>query len=231
MVFIRVLVALMTLANVSVAVCDPVSRWPDGFVDVADIVPEIQLDLRYVGANNFLGTPVDGYQSNRLILTETAALALREVQAELKRFGFGLRVFDGYRPQRAVDHFVRWSSDLSDITWKQEYYPDVEKSELFKQGYIASHSSHSRGSTVDLTIVDLRYGLPGTALDMGSRFDYFGPESSPQYRHLSASQRANRMLLQTVMIKYGFSPYPQEWWHFTFKDEPYPEQYFDFPIL
>jgi D-alanyl-D-alanine dipeptidase len=158
---------------------------------------------------------------------------LAELQAELEPFGLGLLVFDAYRPQRAVDHFVRWARDLDDTRCKQAFYPDVPKSELFEQGYIASRSGHSRGSTVDLTIVPLaRPGHDqGPALDMGGAFDLFSPLSWPTDASRTPQQRANRLLLRTLMIKHGFAPYSKEWWHFTLVDEPFPDTYFDFPLI
>ncbi len=139
----------------------------------------------------------------------------------------GLKLFDAYRPQQAVNHFVRWAKVLNDTLMKQSYYPDVPKSELFKRGYIASKSGHSRGSTVDLTLIDLD---TGNELDMGSPYDFFGVQSHPFYKKITDKQRKNRMLLRRVMLKNGFKPYENEWWHFTLRDEPFPNQYFDFPV-
>jgi D-alanyl-D-alanine dipeptidase len=200
---------------------------PDGFVYLKDIIPGIQLDMRYYGSNNFLGTRVDGYQQSVCIITKSAALALKNVQEELNRFGLGLKVFDAYRPQMAVDQFVRWADDPHDIKTKNEYYPDLNKQELIPEGYIAMKSSHSRGSTADLTIIDL---ATLNELDMGTRFDYFSPKSWPDNLSVSPAQRANRMLLQQIMLKHGFSPLKEEWWHFTLKSEPHPDQYFNFPV-
>jgi len=204
---------------------------PEGFVDVHDVAPGVQYELRYLGDHNFLGTTVDGYFASRLILTEPTARALAEVQADLEPFGLGLLVFDAYRPQRAVDHFVRWAKDLDDTQRKQEHYPDVPKSELFEQGYIARRSGHSRGSTVDLTIVALTGPEQGQTLDMGGAFDLFSPLSWPMDASRAPQQRANRLLLRTLMIKHGFAPYSKEWWHFTLVDEPFPDTYFDFPVV
>jgi D-alanyl-D-alanine dipeptidase len=198
---------------------------PKGFVYIKEQIPNIELELRYNSTNNFLGRKVDGYNSNRAILSFRATKALKEVQNELNQFGLGLKIFDAYRPQRAVDDFVKWAKDLNDILKKEEYYPDVDKKNLFKFGYIAKKSGHSRGSTVDLTIIDLE---SKKELDMGSSFDFFGKISWVKYRDISAQQRANRLLLHTIMTKYGFKSYAQEWWHFTFKNEPFPHTYFDF---
>lgn len=200
---------------------------PPGFVDVKKAVPGVVVELRYATPNNFLGTPVDGYESSRAVISEPAAQALARVQADLKVFGLGLKIFDAYRPQRAVDHFVRWARDPGDTRNKAQYYPDVDKRDLFKLDYIAERSGHSRGSTVDLTLVSL---TDAQELDMGSGFDFFGVESWPDHPTLSTQQRANRMLLQQVMTRHGFKPYPKEWWHFTLIDEPYPDTYFDFVV-
>jgi D-alanyl-D-alanine dipeptidase len=201
---------------------------PEGFVYVDEVIPSIKQELRYFGNNNFVGRPIQGYRANRVILTKSAASALRVVQEELSIFGLSILVFDAYRPQQAVDDFVTWSKDLSDTKTKSTYYPRVSKEILFAQGYIAERSGHSRGSTVDLTIVSKK--APFEPLDMGTGFDFFGPESWPNYAGISTQQRANRLLLQNIMVKHGFNPYPQEWWHFTLKNEPFPSTYFNFPV-
>ena len=200
---------------------------PANFVRLSDAIPGIVLDVRYYGDDNFVGAPVDGYEASAALLTQLAAAALRQVQASLRARGFALKVFDAYRPQAAVDHFVRWAADPADDYTKAEYYPDVPKSELFARGYIAEASGHSRGSTVDLTIVQLSNGAE---LDMGTPFDFFGPESAVDYDNLTDTQRTNRRLLADAMQAHGFEPYPEEWWHYTLADEPYPETYFDFPV-
>ena len=196
------------------------------FVDVEKEIPSIELDIRYFGLNNFIGKSIDGYLAPKAILTKEATFALKKVQIDLKEFELGLKVFDAYRPQKAVDHFVKWGKDLSDTKMKGIFYPNVEKKNLFKEGYIAKHSGHSRGSTVDLTIIDLQ---SKTELDMGSSFDLFGKNSWVTYKNITSTQRANRMLLHTIMLKYGFKSYAQEWWHFTLKNEPY-KKYFDFNV-
>lgn len=203
------------------------AEMPPGFVYVDDAIPTIQLELRYSTDHNFVGRPIDGYVKPRAILTTEAVHALLKVQHALSSFKLGLKVYDAYRPQRAVNDFLRWAADPADTKKKAEYYPEVDKPELFRQGYLAERSGHSRGSTVDLTIVDLD---SGQELDMGGRYDYFGPASWPTSTLPTAAQRANRMLLQSLMGQYGFVPYPQEWWHFTLKAEPYPDTYFDFPV-
>lgn len=200
---------------------------PDGFVDLQEFIPSLRLELRYCSDNNFTGRPVDGYLKPRGIATREAAAALKKVQDELLPFGLGIKVFDAYRPQRAVDSFVKWAENREDTLAKARYYPDVAKRDLFREGYIADRSSHSRGSTVDLTIIELS---SGAELDMGSPFDFFGPISWPDSTLVSPSQRANRLLLRTLMVKHGFNPYAQEWWHFTLASEPYPATYFDFPV-
>lgn len=201
---------------------------PNDFVEIEEVIPEVILDVRYLSSDNFVGTPIDGYQQNTLLITEAAADALIKVQNDLSQFGFGLKVYDAYRPQQAVDHFVRWAKDLSDIKMKQDYYPNVAKENLFRDGYIAERSGHSRGSTVDLTIVELS---SGEELDMGGGWDYFDPLSWPSSNQVSAAQKANRLLLQTLMTKHGFRPLQEEWWHFTLNEEPYADQYFDFPVM
>ena len=201
---------------------------PDGFVYLDEVIPSIKQDIRYFGVNNFLGRPVNGYHANRAILTKSAASALKAVQEELSKFGLGLLVFDAYRPQQAVDDFVAWSKDNKDMKSKSANYPQVPKNTLISEGFIAEYSGHSRGSTIDLTIVS--GNPPFKQLNMGTRFDFFGSESRPNYAGISSQQRANRLLLQNIMIKYDFKPYPQEWWHFTLNNEPFPETYFNFPV-
>mgnify|MGYP001198257860 CR=1 FL=1 len=203
---------------------------PDGFVDVQSVIPDLRLELRYLTTNNFIGRPVDGYLAGRCIMTRRAAAALKEVQDELRPFGLGLKVFDAYRPRRAVDHFVRWARDLADTRMKASYYPDVAKKDLFRLGYIADRSSHSRGSTIDLTIVAMEKSGACRDLDMGTGFDLFDPASHPVSTAVTAEQRALRLLLRSLMLRHGFVPYEQEWWHFTLTDEPYPDTYFDFPV-
>ena len=182
------------------------------FLFINDEIPDIQIEARYAGSNNFMGRPVPGYTSDRLPLSGKAMAALAEVQADLAARGYGLKVFDAYRPQEAVDAFVAWCNDPSDTLKKQEYYPRISKDSLLPLGYIAERSSHTLGSTVDLTVVDLH---TGDELDMGTPFDFFGPESHGDYNGVTTEQRANRMMLKDVMVKYGFRPLAEEWWHFT----------------
>ena len=202
---------------------------PEGFVYVDEAIPDIVIELKYTTGDNFVGQPIDGYEHGDAVLSGPAAAALADVQAALRPFGFGLKVFDAYRPQRAVDHFVRWGRDLGDQRTKPDFYPDVAKGGLFEEGYIAARSGHSRGSTVDLTIVYRDESGAVHELDMGSGYDFFGPISWPDSPAVTAQQRANRALLQNVMTSHGFNHYAREWWHFTLADEPYPDTYFDFP--
>ena len=202
---------------------------PVGFVDVKVVIPDIQLELRYCTEDNFVGQRISGYEKPRCILTKKAATALKKVQDELKTFGLGLKVYDAYRPQQAVDHFVRWAKDLDDTKMKSKYYPSIDKKNLFKDGYIVGKSGHSRGSTVDITIVTLD-SKKSEELDMGTGWDFFGPRSWPGSMTVSSTQRANRMLLQNVMKKHGFNSLKEEWWHFTLKNETFPNKYFNFLV-
>jgi D-alanyl-D-alanine dipeptidase len=220
-------------------------------VDVKKAIPSAVFDIRYFSPHNFVGVKVDGYKAGKCILTTKAADALKKVQAELKEFSLSLKFYDCYRPQRAVNHFVKWAKDVKDIKTKSEFYSTVDKRNLFRDGYIAEKSSHSRGSTVDLTIVPVptpaqEAYVPGqrlyacylpkekrfkdNSIDMGTGFDCFHERSHPGNLNVSMQQRVNRLLLKTLMDKYGFNNYDQEWWHFTLRKEPYPDKYFDFPV-
>jgi D-alanyl-D-alanine dipeptidase len=203
---------------------------PDGFVYVDETIPGIALELRYYSNHNFIGERVEGYMAPKCILTKEAAAALRGVEEELRAFGLGLKIFDAYRPQQAVNHFVRWAKDSEDVRMKQEFYPKVAKENLFNEGYISAKSGHSRGSTVDLTIIECDAKSPSSELDMGTGFDFFGPQSWPDNPEIGAVPRAHRLLLREVMVKHGFKPYEKEWWHFTLSAEPYPDTYFNFPV-
>lgn len=200
---------------------------PQGFVYLKDVNPTIVQEMRYAGSHNFIGRPIDGYHAAACILSLPAADALSKVQTELKKKNLSLKVFDCYRPQMAVDDFIAWSKDLKDQKMKAEFYPFVDKSELFNRGYIAAKSGHTRGSTMDLTIVSEK---TGKELDMGTHFDYMDPLSHNDNKNISAEAHQNRMLLKNTMMKYGFEPYEKEWWHFTLKNEPYPNTYFNFPV-
>jgi len=202
---------------------------PPGFLDASAMVDGLVVDMRYFGANNFVGEKIDGYERPRCLLSVQAAAGLASVQRSLARQGLGLKVFDCYRPQRAVAHFVRWSRQPDDARHKAEFYPDVDKRDLFRSGYIAERSGHSRGSTVDLTLVR-RVGAAMVDLDMGTRFDFFSPKSWLSDRSVSAEAQANRALLAAAMTRGGFRGYDKEWWHFTLVTEPFPDSYFDFPV-
>ncbi len=203
------------------------SQLPEGFVYAQDIVPGLNVELRYYTTNNFVGKVIDGYESNKLILTKQTVETLKQVQEELLDNNLCLKVYDGYRPQQAVNHFIRWAKDLNDTVNKHIFYPDVTKKNLFIEEYIASRSGHSKGSTVDLTIID---GNTSEPLDMGSPYDFFGHESWVSYEGITKAQKYNRQLLQKIMLKHGFKNYPKEWWHFTLRGEPFPSTYFDFII-
>lgn len=208
------------------AATESISR-PADFVNLQKFIPTVVVDVRYAGSDNFVGEPIRGYLKEKIYLSKLAATALARVQAELAEVGLGLKVFDGYRPQRAVNHFVSWAEDLQDTRMQSRYYPSVPKANLFRDGYIAARSGHSRGSTVDLTLI---HRDTGVELDMGSSWDYFDPVSWPDSSAVTGQQYANRMRLREVMHRHGFNPLATEWWHFTLREEPYPDQYFDFVI-
>lgn len=196
------------------------------FVNVADAVPDVILEIRYYSTYNFVGDRIDGYEAPVALLTKEAAAALKKASDTLIAQGYRLKVFDAYRPQTAVNHFIRWAKDVEDAIMKEYFYPQVDKSRLFELGFICAKSSHSRGSTIDLTLFDM---ATGREVDMGCPFDWFGQESHPSYTNLTKKQLEMRQLLRNTMINAGFSPFDTEWWHFTLKNEPYPETYFDFP--
>ena len=198
----------------------------DGFVYLKDIDNSIIVDLKYYSTENFTAKYVDGYHSNVAILSKESALALSKAQQDFNKLGYSLIVYDAYRPQSAVDFFVRWSNDHSDTLNKVIYYPNIKKSELFKLGYIAYKSGHSRGSTVDVSLVDIS---TKKELDMGTIFDYFGVESHTFSNQISEKQKSNRLILIEIMSDNGFKNYSKEWWHFTLKDEPF-QKYFDFLV-
>ncbi|MDT3845041.1 MAG: M15 family metallopeptidase [Bacillota bacterium] len=200
---------------------------PSGFVLLADLVPGIIQEIRYYSTYNFVGDRIDGYEEPCALLTKEAARALKTVNTELSVKGYRLKVFDAYRPARAVKHFIFWGIEDQDIRMKPYFYPDLEKQELFSKGYIAKQSSHSRGSTIDATLLDMK---TGKELDMGSPFDLFSEASHIDYRNITDEQIENRMILQNAMVRNGFSTLDCEWWHFTLKNEPYPDTYFDFPV-
>lgn len=242
-------IALSGLPQVTYA--GDANRIPDGFVDIQKVIPEITMDIRYYGPHNFVGERVDGYLAPKCYLTKETAQALMNVQKELEPFSLSLKIYDCYRPQRAVNHFVRWATEINNIKTKKEFYPTVDKRNLFKDGYIADKSGHSRGSTVDLTIVPLPVPsqpeyIPGqklhecylpakkrfadNSIDMGTGFDCFGELSNTANKSIGRQQKLNRLLIKSLMEKHGFKNYDMEWWHYTLKNEPYPDTYFDFVI-
>lgn len=217
----------------------PVNRETDLFVAITDVVPDAILEIRYYSTYNFVGSRIDGYMAPTALLTREAADSLKAASDDLNAQGYRIKIYDAYRPQMAVSHFVRWAEDLGDTAMKPYFYPNVDKSRLFELGYIAEKSGHSRGSTVDLTIVNM---ATGKEVDMGGVFDWFGTESHPdcggnpetmEYRPndtITAEQFNNRMILRAAMLRHGFNPLDCEWWHFTLKNEPFPDTYFTFPV-
>ena len=205
----------------------PAADDASGFVLLDAAVPDVILEIRYYSTYNFIGDRIAGYEDPVAIVTKEAGDALRDVSRELVRNGFRLKVYDAYRPQKAVDHFKAWAADLGDSRMRAYFYPELEKDRLLPEGYIMGRSSHSRGSTVDVTLFDMNAGKDA---DMGGPFDWFGERSHPDYAGVTPEQYKNRMLLRDVMVRHGFEPYEKEWWHFTLQDEPYPDTYFTFPV-
>ncbi len=224
---------------------------PGSFVDIQKVIPDIALDIRYYSPHNFVGEKVDGYLAPKCFLTKEAAEALSHVQKDLEPYSLSLKIYDCYRPQRAVNHFVRWATEIENTKTKKEFYPTVDKRNLFKDGYIDSKSGHSRGSTVDLTIVPSPVPIqpqyspgqklyecylpaakrfPDNSIDMGTGFDCFDELSHTANTNIGRQQKINRLLLKSLMEKHGFRNYDKEWWHFTLKNEPFPDTYFDFVI-
>ena len=197
------------------------------FVLLSEAVPDAILEIRYYSTYNFVGDRIDGYEEPLALLTKEAAAALQEVSDELVDKGYRLKIYDAYRPQMAVTNFMEWALDPDDVRMKEYFYPELEKDVLFPQGYIAEHSGHSRGSTVDLTLFDMK---TEKEVDMGGTFDYFGELSHPDYTDITEEQYENRMILRDAMLGHGFKPLEEEWWHFTLEDEPYPDTYFTFPV-
>ena len=214
------------------------------FVSITEAVPDAILEIRYFSTYNFVGDRIDGYLAPTALLTRAAADSLRAVSDDLMRQGYRLKIYDAYRPQMAVDHFVRWAADTKDTRMKSFFYPDLRKNVIFKQGYIAEKSGHTRGSTVDLTLFDM---ATGKEVDMGGTFDWFGLESHPDFcgnpdtgvydakadkkaHGITEQQFRNRLVLRAAMLRHGFKPIDEEWWHFTLKDEPFPDTYFTFPV-
>jgi D-alanyl-D-alanine dipeptidase len=203
---------------------------PAGFVNLNKEIPNLVVDLRYASSENFTGRVVPGYNSSKAIGTEDLATALKKVQAQLKPYGLGLKLFDAYRPQIAVNTFIIWADYSSDTLKKEEYYPDLKKNSLFELGYIAEKSAHTKGSTVDITLIYLEGINKGKEVDMGGKWDYFSKKSNFTFQGITSKQYQNRELLRNLMESEAFLPYDKEWWHFTLKDEPFPKTYFDFMI-
>lgn len=197
------------------------------FKEIKTEIPSIVYDIRYYGADNFVGKPIDGYHAPKAYLTDEALEALVKVQSELEKEGLGLKIYDAYRPQKAVDHFVRWGQVATDTLTKSKYYPEINKDSVFSYGYVAKQSSHTRGSTVDLTIINLE---SKKELDMGSPWDFFGAISNHDSPLVTPEQTARRNKLRDLMKKHGFKEYAQEWWHYTLANEPFPDIYFDWDI-
>ena len=212
--------------NMSTAGVPKARMLPEGFVYLDEWIEDCIIDAKYAGTDNFMGRPADGYVQPLVVASVEAARALVRAADALRGQGWLIKVFDAYRPQRAVDDFCRWGADLADQRRKALHYPAVEKARMFEEGYIARRSSHTRGSAVDLTLAD----ADGQPLDMGTRFDFMDPRSWPDSRDISPAQHENRMRLRGAMLACGFVPYEREWWHFSVDPEPYPQTYFDFPV-
>jgi len=231
--FTPVFIALISLLIVT---CSPIdsknstelnSTFKELNDGISDDLEKFEISIRYFSNNNFIGRPIPGYYANKAFLTREAADALLLAQRDFIKQGYRLKIYDAYRPQTAVDYFSAWAADLEDSQNKSQYYPNISKSQLFADGYIAAKSGHSRGSAVDLTLLEIE---SGNELDMGSPWDFFDPISWVENNQITDQQRANRKLLASVMMIHGFKPLKEEWWHFSFTEEPFPETYFDFPI-
>lgn len=232
--YLSTLLLSVSLTMVSILSCSSDSTsthqaetMPADFVILSDVVPDVIQEIRYHSTYNFVGARIDGYEAPIAIITRKAAEALKAVNEEVMAKGYRLKIFDVYRPQRAVNHFIRWAEDLNDVKMKSYFYPDVPKLELFEREYIMARSGHSRGSTVDLTLFHMQ---TGKEVDMGGTFDWFGERSHPDFEDITEEQKANRLLLREAMLRHGFKPLDSEWWHFTLADEPFPDTYFDFPV-
>ncbi len=210
-------------ANYSIAL-------PAGFVYLSDVNPTIIQEMKYFSADNFIGRPIKGYNAPKCILTTEAAEALSKLQEQLNRGSMGIKVYDCYRPTMAVTDFIHWSRNIKDQRQKKNYYPAVNKADFFKLGYVAEKSGHSRGSTVDLTLVHFEPNHTPLELHMGTHFDFMDETSHPLNQKVSAHVRHDRLLLRKMMLNAGFVPLETEWWHFTFKNEPFPNDYFNFPV-
>ena len=243
-----IILAFTSCKNCNKETCTPINPTEDKsqFVTITDAVPDAILEIRYYSTYNFVGTRIDGYHEPTALLTKQAAECLRAVSDDVKAQGYRLKIYDAYRPQRAVDHFVRWAADINDTIMEPYFYPDVPRDSLFELYYIMEKSGHTRGSTVDLTLFDM---TTEKEVDMGGTFDWFGEESHPDFcgnpetgeytgdnsasptgRSITPEQFENRMILRRAMLRHGFKPLDSEWWHFTLKDEPFPDTYFTFPV-
>ena len=244
-----IIVSIAAAAVLSAGCCSKSAEdkaFEAAFVNITDVVPDAILEIRYYSTYNFVGARIDGYEQPTALLTREAAEALRQVSDDLLAQGYRIKIFDAYRPQMAVDHFVRWAADVPDTLMKRYFYPDLDKSVLFEQEYIMEKSGHTRGSTVDLTLFDMALEKE---VDMGGTFDWFGPESHPDFggnpdeavftgecsqspagRTITPEQFANRMILRSAMLRHGFKALDSEWWHFTLEDEPFKDSYFNHPV-
>ena len=225
-IFLGALMALILLVTPAQAQKSVAPDDPTGFVVLGEFIPDIIQEIRYYSTYNFVGEKIDGYEMPCALMTIEAAEALKAVSDDVMKMGYRLKIFDAYRPQMGVDHFMRWAKS-DDVRMKEYFYPEIAKDRIIPEGYVAVKSGHSRGSTVDLTLFDMK---TGKEVDMGGTFDYFGEKSHPDYKKITKKQFQNRMILRNVMIKHGFKPLEEEWWHFTLKNEPYPDTYFTFPI-
>lgn len=245
-----VLISQLACAGVKPTEID-VLKMPDDFVDIKDVIPAIALDIRYYTPHNFVGEKIDGYNAAKCFLTKPAALALNDIEEELNEYSLSLKLYDCYRPQRAVNQFIKWAENPDDTKMKREFYPDIDKQNLFNQDYIAKKSAHSRGSTVDVTIVPIptppeeKYvkgqdlhpcywprekRFNDNSIDMGTGIDCFSELAHTDSKQINVQQRVNRLALKSIMEKYGFISLESEWWHYTLENEPYPDTYFDFVI-
>ncbi|MBE8949004.1 MAG: M15 family metallopeptidase [Quinella sp. 3Q1] len=226
-IFVGALLTLILFVTPAAAQKSTAPDDPSGFVVLGEFIPDIIQEIRYYSTYNFVGDRIDGYEMPCALMTREAAEALKKVSDDVMKMGYRLKVYDAYRPQMAVDHFVRWAKDTGDKRMKKYFYPEIGKERLFPEDYIMEKSGHSRGSTIDLTLFDMK---TGKEVDMGGTFDYFGELSHPDYKKITKQQYKNRMILRDVMVKHGFKPLYSEWWHFTLANEPYPDTYFTFPV-
>ena len=222
----KYLITLMILAGGFVPVfADTISTDKTDFAEISTMIDDAAYDIRYYSSNNFTGSRINGYKAPRAYLTKEALAALSKAAEDLRHQGYRLLIWDSYRPQKAVDNFVEWINDPKDAGDKT-FYPKLKKSQLLKGNYIAEKSGHTRGSTVDLTIIKKDGGF----VDMGGTFDLFSKVSHPDYGKLTKEQKQNRKILHDAMVKAGFQGIDSEWWHYTLKNEPYKDTYFNFDV-